>query len=332
MFELDSHRFPSTQVLNGRDTHRKKCEVVHSTHLSTSKNMHCNNSLIFDETPLTLFTLAFEKIPSLEQLKHFFSHSFKCSTQYGDNVILEKSNPEHCQELFLRSVLYLLSDELHLVTFRVESLILFKGSPNLVCARLNLCSDLIYKIIKWEHAKIAKGPYLIMKRKRDNSLFIGLIPHVEARLCKLYGYGAYSNQKPAPRGYLIHLNDADIYRHFAKEAKAISKWLSHTHATHKVKRLLYFAYCSFLRTMAQKYRQRVSEMAKKAKNLGFVPFSSHSFLSNRYLKTGEPYTLKGVRTVLWEIDQTSQQAIDPTIHHHLKKMSMLLNDSSNVEK
>lgn len=150
----------------------------------------------------------------------------------------------------------------------------------------------------------------------------------QAQLSALFDYGSFTDGKAKSRGYLVHRTLHAIYRTYQKELTAICFYYRYISNRQPLDRFCYFAYQSFLRTVANKHRLTVKQAGLLMKERGFRPFRQRDFQFGQMKhSTGEPYTLKGVRTVLREIEKISHtNAIDPTIHHHLKKISTLLND------
>lgn len=137
-------------------------------------------------------------------------------------------------------------------------------------------------------------------------------------LAHCFKYGAYNHHRPESRRFLVYQSIDYIYKRYKDEMKAIHDY--YRYATNKIAlaKLAHFAYQSLVCTIAHKYRLTKRCARLKLNQMGYQPFSSLKPPSPDCPYTGEPYTLKGVRTVLREVD--SLLTTDPTTHHHLKKI------------
>lgn len=131
-------------------------------------------------------------------------------------------------------------------------------------------------------------------------------------------YGAYNHQQPKSRSFLVNQTEEAIVGLYQEELRALYYYYQLLSIEEPLELLRHFAYQSLLATIAHKYRlsKKQAHQRLKEKNHTLVSFMAYAFSTPIY--TGEPYTLKGVRTVLREVD--SLYFTDPTTQHHLKKI------------
>ncbi|GEM00590.1 Type II intron maturase [Halolactibacillus halophilus] len=167
--------------------------------------------------------------------------------------------------------------------------------------------------------KLARFNTLIYKgyqlSRQNQSLMLTMPPAQLTYLAHCFKYGAYNHHRPESRGNLVYQSIERIYNCYNEELIAIYNYYRYLSDKKALAKMTYFAYESLVCTVAHKYR-----LTKKCARLKLNRHGFHSFspLTYRLPHTGEPYTLKGVRTVLREVD--SLLTTDPTTHHHLKKI------------
>ena len=151
--------------------------------------------------------------------------------------------------------------------------------------------------------------------RKDQSLMLTMPPAQLTYLAHYFKYGVYNHHRPESRGNLGYQSIECIYNRYRVELMAIYDYYRYLTDKKALAKIAYFAYESLVCTVAHKYRLTKKCARLKLNSRGFHSISP---LTYRLPHTGEPYTLKGVRTVLREVD--SLLTTDPTTHHHLKKI------------
>lgn len=166
--------------------------------------------------------------------------------------------------------------------------------------------------------KITRFEKLIYKgyqiKRQDQSLALIMPPGQLTHLAHCFKYGAYNHHRPESRGNLCYQSIDCIYNRYEDELIAIHDYYRYLTDNKALAKMSHFAYESLVCTVAHKYRLTKKRAHLKLNQMGFHSFSTLTHNPH----TGEPYTLKGVRTVLREVD--SLLTTDPTTHHHLKKI------------
>lgn len=160
--------------------------------------------------------------------------------------------------------------------------------------------------------------YHVHLDKSNNRLYLAMTKDQLGHIIKNFDYGAYSDKCPKSRGYLVYHDEKTICSIYQNELASIHQYYCLLRDKKVLRSLDYFANESLYRTIAHKYRLTKKQAYNRLKQNHSLPTASTACSSSFLSYTGEPYTLKGVRTVLREVDLLL--TTDPTIHHHLKKI------------
>lgn len=174
-------------------------------------------------------------------------------------------------------------------------------------------------LIQGVELKVTRFNKLIYKgyqlSRQNQSIMLTMPPAQLTYLAHYFKYGVYNHHRPESRGNLVYQSIECIYNRYREELMAIYDYYQYLTDKKALAKIAYFAYESLVCTVAHKYRLTKKCARLKLNSRGFHSISP---LTYRLPHTGEPYTLKGVRTVLREVD--SLLTTDPTTHHHLKKI------------
>ncbi|WP_206536221.1 hypothetical protein [Amphibacillus jilinensis] len=162
----------------------------------------------------------------------------------------------------------------------------------------------------------------IKKDQKNNKICIDVPQHMLIKLTQMFQYGHFHQGRASARGYLIHRSIREIVNVYQGELLVVRLLYAIVDNSKQLKRFHYFAYQSLLRTIAVKKDYSIKKAASLLKENNITMKQ----MAHVYKSAGEPYTSKGVRTVLRETSRYLRNNVDPTTLHHLKKISLLQKD------
>ncbi|MBM7541783.1 hypothetical protein [Amphibacillus cookii] len=202
---------------------------------------------------------------------------------------------------------------LGLITTKVKVINLYQYLRNITGYHMNA--------IDFQHFSVPIQLHgLEVKRdQKNNKICIEIPQHLLIKLTQMFQYGHFHQGKARARGYLIHRSISEIINVYQRELLVTVPLYDLVDNCKPLNRFLHFAYQSLLRTIAVKKNCSI----KKAASILEEKNVTMKQMTHVYKSAGEPYTSKGVRTVLREVSRYHRNDVDPTILHHLKKISML---------